>query len=93
MILSLLFFTFLINYSSSCGAYTHQLISNRAMQYFKPQNSEMTDILKNNTNSVYPGSSFPDWFYHCDDLSDTAEDIHWPPFYDAAISYIREKYP
>jgi glycosylphosphatidylinositol phospholipase D len=49
-------------------------------------------LLQNNKDSLLPGATFPDWFYACgQDLHSASEDAHWPPFYQQAVEYIREK--
>ncbi|KAG0346841.1 Glycosylphosphatidylinositol specific phospholipase D1 [Podila humilis] len=44
---------------------------------------------------LFAGSFFPDWGYNCIGKlwNDAAEKAHWPPFIEAALRYILEKYP
>lgn len=38
------------------------------------------------------GAFFPDAFYSCMDLSEAAEETHWPPFMKTAVEYLQESY-
>ncbi|KAF9556897.1 Glycosylphosphatidylinositol specific phospholipase D1 [Mortierella alpina] len=45
--------------------------------------------------ALFAGSFFPDWGYNCIGKlwNQAAEEAHWPPFAEAAITYILETYP
>ena len=49
-------------------------------------------MLLENTNSIFPGATFPDWMYAVGPDHDVGEVAHWPPFMNAALELYKEKY-
>ncbi|KAF9981503.1 Glycosylphosphatidylinositol specific phospholipase D1 [Mortierella antarctica] len=51
--------------------------------------------LLNQKGALFAGSFFPDWGYNCIGKlwNEAAEEAHWPPFTEAAVTYILETYP
>lgn len=70
-----------VQYISCAGIAVHFFIANQVAEL-----NQFTDP------SYFVGSFFPDAFYNCFDHSQTAENIHWPPFTSVAVKYYRDQY-
>lgn len=71
--------------TEAAGVGVHLTVLERLRNYIPPELSDYYDY-------SLAGAFFPDAFYSCMDLSDAAEETHWPPFMKTAVEYLQETY-
>jgi len=76
-----------------CGMVTHNLIAERAVEFYNAEFDSYNDLLAAYRDALQGGAPFPDYLYSCGDDHDAGEEAHWTPFQIAAANYIRDTYP
>lgn len=82
----------------ACGVTTHNVIANRALQWFPKSliNNEYHRIITSNIGAFQAGVAFPDWGYNCiaaryvPNVHEGSDLAHWAPFQKAFIDVIRK---
>ncbi|ODQ65646.1 hypothetical protein NADFUDRAFT_50930 [Nadsonia fulvescens var. elongata DSM 6958] len=70
---------------AAAGVSVHLTVLSRSLAWLPQDISPFTSYLQS-------GVFFPDSFYDCLGQSDLAEEAHWPPFINVAVTYWKEKY-
>eukprot|EP00042_Codosiga_hollandica_P054489 m.738714 g.738714 ORF g.738714 m.738714 type:complete len:865 (+) comp58911_c0_seq1:2-2596(+) len=78
-----------------CGMTTHNVIANRARQWFLDAGWVLnaTSLLNTHIDALQGGAPYPDYLYECGTDHNAGEATHWPPFQAAAATYIHSVYP
>eukprot|EP01116_Phalansterium_solitarium_P004292 TRINITY_DN1525_c0_g1_i2.p1 TRINITY_DN1525_c0_g1~~TRINITY_DN1525_c0_g1_i2.p1 ORF type:complete len:849 (-),score=281.79 TRINITY_DN1525_c0_g1_i2:324-2870(-) len=89
-----------VNYVSSCGVTTHNVIGQRARHWFASTAfPEYAPMLMKYPEAFQAGCAFPDWGYSCPfgsksiNLPAASEYSHWTPFQNQTALYIRQNFP